>query len=192
MNKSFPILTVFVILLAACGGDGSDLAPKASAASMALKNAAHRKCVQDKVEEACVEWGRLAMSVFPAEIAQAEAEKAEIARLARAYASQDLLGAEGAYTTKIGGLYAEKKDVIKAVEMVEEGLGIMQKGIQDHPEGKAIRIYYIETIANLPAIFGKKQETLDSISSLRAHFQLSEGEKLAVQDAQNRISNSVR
>jgi len=183
MKTSHSIL-VISFFVAVGFGCGSKVDTKAA------RNEAHARCVGAPQEKACSEWGRKALADFPTEVAAAEAEKSEISRLAASLRSEDLLGLQGAYTAKLGGLYADKKEVVKAVECVEDGLGVMLKGIKDHPESKTLRIYYVATISSLPEIFKKHQETIDSIASLRARFKLTESEAKIVQDAQDRASKS--
>ena len=175
-------LAGIMVVMVACGRESRE-------ASKAERDEAHARCVQTLEEDKCVEWARKALSEFPTEVSQAESEKAEIVKHAAHFGSEDLLGAQGAYTAKLGGLYADNDDVVKAVEMVDEGLATMQKGIQDHPEGKILRIYYIATISSLPEVFKKQQETLDSIASLEANFKLTESEGKIVLDAKNRVTS---
>ena len=180
-NHTTLVISIFVAVGCGCGSKVD---------SKAARDEAHARCAGAPQEKACSEWGRKALSEFPTEVAAAEAEKAEISRLAANLKSEDLLGLQGAYTAKLGGLYADKKDVVKAVECVEDGLGVMLKGIKDHPESKTLRIYYVATISSLPDVFKKRQETLDSIASLRARFKLTDSEAKIVQDAQDRASKS--
>jgi hypothetical protein len=65
----------------------------------------------------------------------------------------------------MGRLY-EKEDVIKAVEAVERGLLLMQGELRKQPQHVPLRMYYAITLANLPVIFKRKEEALDSLNSL--------------------------
>jgi len=148
--------------------------------------AAARACDAAPGEKSCVEWGRLVLDHFTSYPAEGESNRKRLAALAASLGSEELLGIQGAYTAKLGGLQAKNGDVVKAVELVEDGLGAMKKGLELKPGSKTLRIYYLATTARLPKVFKKRQETLESIASLRVHFALTDSEAKVVDAAQDR------
>lgn len=186
MSCKCAISVLCAVALTACGSNGEE-EPKVSAMLQASKDEARARCVKAPSEEACVLWGRLALSAFPEDVEKAEAERAEIGRLAASLKSEELMGVEGAYLCKIGSLHARNRRFGKAMETSRKGMDLLRRRIQEYPKGKAVRIYYVAAISNLPPLFGKRKETLDSIASLRARFRLTDAEALVLQDAQKRV-----
>lgn len=186
MKGACAIPVLCAVFLSACGSNGEE-AQKVSPMLQATRDEARARCFQAPSEAACVLWGRLALSAFPEDIATAEAERAEIGRLAASLKSEELMGVEGAYLCKMGSLHARRRQFAKAMETSRKGVALLRRRIQEYPQGKAVRIYYVAAISNFPPLFGKRKETLDSIASLRARFRLTSAEALVVQDAQKRV-----
>lgn len=169
-------------LLIGCSRDNAS--GRRDAAALA---AAQEACDRDTIAGPCRAWGRLLMSGDAADLAEGEKEKARLGELAGRLGDEEMLGLQGAYTVRLGGMYARHEDVVTAVERVEEGLKVLSDGMAARPSSKILRIYYAVTLSHLPADFKKADEARDTIQSLKTAFQLSPAETGTLDSALSRL-----
>ncbi|NLL14068.1 MAG: hypothetical protein GX267_11745 [Fibrobacter sp.] len=149
------------------------------------KKQLHQNYQQEESYANALELAKFILENPPNNTEEAEKEFLLLNKLSSKWDSLEITGLTGAYRAKMGDIY-EKKDVIKAVECVEEGLEIMQKALKNYPSDIALRMYYAMTLASLPDVFKKKQEAIDSLTSL-SRESLSDNSKLMVTDALKRL-----
>lgn len=146
-------------------------------------------CAAAAKPEPCLAWGRNLMGVEPVSLAVGEAQKLRIDTIrSRFPESEEILAIAGAAEVRLGGMYAKSEtDIVKGVDLIQEGLDSMVAGIRRHPGSKVLRIYYANTLSYLPADFKKGSEASDTIASLRRNFKLNAEEEALVAAAESRL-----
>jgi hypothetical protein len=176
-------LTILILLMICCSTKRGEI--EANKAELA------RQCFSSGTTQSCVKYGRFLLKNPAKDLKAGEAEREELRQMISDHKdTPEIIGIYGAYTAKLGGLYADHGDVIKAVELVEDGLGEMLKGFRDFPQSKDIRLYYAVTLSNLPDNFKKKQEAIDSLTALQKNFTLTSKEASLVQSTLKKVQSS--
>lgn len=136
--------------------------------------------------ETAIKRAKLLLDLAGTDTTIALAEYAEIVALLQKHGGTELIGIQGAYCAKIGGIY-EPYDVVKAVERVEDGLAILQTGLREYPGDKNLQLYYAVTLSSLPSVFKKESESKKLLLALLQDPRLSEREQNVVKESLARL-----
>ena len=93
----------------------------------------------------------------------------------------------GAFRTRLGGIQARSGDVVQAVESVDAGLSILEKGRKLFPRSGELRLTQALTFSHLPALFRKREAARDSLAAIAAERDLSPSDRALVEQALERM-----
>lgn len=174
MKKISLIIFITIIAFISCEKDDSGVVEQ--------KQVLYSKYQQQNDIGSAIAYLKFIGTNYSKDIATAEEDYNKIKGILKKHNDSEIIGLASAYIAKMGSVY-EKDDVIKAVEMVDESLTLMQTELKDKPKDKTLRLYYSITLAHLPSVFKKGEEAHDSLVSLIEGGDLTAREDSLVDNA---------
>lgn len=187
-SRGIALLSMGLLALAA-GCSGRDPGERSKPSPDALAKL-REGCGNGADSSACVAWGRQLMSVSPGDLVQARAEIETLERSGSGHPGEEMSAIIAASTVRLARFYADSGDVVKAVEMIDSGLGLFDAALVRTPSSKIVRIYLINTLSHLPKDLKLGRTALDSIQSLRRQFPLTTEEERMMELAARRIEDA--